>query len=645
MLSLVLLAPQVTLAGLIQDMTDPGTLTRYPDPAYITRQASSYDRASVKPGDPTWFANADAGQFIRHESVDGRMEHVLMDASGPGCIVRIWSPNPAGVLRVYLDGDPKPALIGNTAALLSGQGGFPSPLAEVTSSGWTLHYPITYQKSAKVTVDDSDKDAGGKMYYQVQYRTYSAGTSVEPFSVNSAQVTGAAQKLTAAVDKPPSTQDRDWTTHDLAMGSFGFANGRGPGVITEIAFQLPPEPKDAAWTDPRRWHNILRSQQMIVKIDGEKCVDAPLGDFMGVPVGVWPLKTLPQTATKDGLLVFRLPMPYRDGFNIEVECSAKVRTVVKMAVKTAPYRWDDRSMHLYAQWKAYKGGTRPMADLEFLRTTGKGVYVGCNVSVDNPVAAWWGEGDEKISIDGEGFPSTFGTGTEDFFGYGWCDPHLFMHPFRSQGRCDGPGNKGHTCVSRFQYLDRLPFTNQFHFDLELWHWADCQVQYGRTVYWYAMPGSAGPQSDEGVEFLPPFIDGPVKVKGAVEGEEATILEKSGGETEVQGFDGLSGGKQIWWRDAKQGDRLVLDVPVAASGRYRIIGKFCFARDYGVHKMTLGDLSFKQDFFGELGWKSVELGKVDLKQGKARFTVENTGSNPKAEPRRMFGLDYLLLLKE
>lgn len=27
---------------------------------------------------------------------------------------------------------------------------------------------------------------------------------------------------------------------------------------------------------------------------------------------------------------------------------------------------------------------------------------------------WWGEGDEKFFVDGEKFPSTFGTGSEDY---------------------------------------------------------------------------------------------------------------------------------------------------------------------------------------------------------------------------------------
>ena len=38
--------------------------------------------------------------------------------------------------------------------------------------------------------------------------------------------------------------------------------------------------------------------------------------------------------------------------------------------------------------------------------------MGAMLNIMNPVIWWWGEGDEKVYIDGEEFPSIFGTGTE-----------------------------------------------------------------------------------------------------------------------------------------------------------------------------------------------------------------------------------------
>ena len=94
-------------------MVDRDAAARFPDPAYTCRQASSYDRASVSPEKPaTWWANNDNSFFIRSEQNGGREEWVMMDAEGPGCIVRWWitSGNPIGNIRVYLDGQKEPVI-------------------------------------------------------------------------------------------------------------------------------------------------------------------------------------------------------------------------------------------------------------------------------------------------------------------------------------------------------------------------------------------------------------------------------------------------------------------------------------------------------------------------------------------------------
>ena len=54
-------------------------------------------------------------------------------------------------------------------------------------------------------------------------------------------------------------------------------------------------------------------------------------------------------------------------------------------------------------------------DYVILDTQGKGHYVGTVLAVRTRSPLWFGEGDEKIYIDGEKKPSIWGTGTEDFF--------------------------------------------------------------------------------------------------------------------------------------------------------------------------------------------------------------------------------------
>ena len=61
-------ADKVTLENLLPQMTNLSLLCEYPDPPYVTKQFSSYDRASEAPGSDSWFANADRG-FMLYDGV------------------------------------------------------------------------------------------------------------------------------------------------------------------------------------------------------------------------------------------------------------------------------------------------------------------------------------------------------------------------------------------------------------------------------------------------------------------------------------------------------------------------------------------------------------------------------------------------
>src|SRR5262249_748468 len=145
-----------------------------------------------------------------------------------------------------------------------------------------------------------------------------------------------------------------------------------------------------------------------------------------------------------------------------------------------------------ASWHLRKNfASRPFHDHLVLDAKGgPGRFVGTALIVKNPHRAWWGEGDEKFTVDGEALPSWFGTGTEDYFGYAWCCPETFSSAFHGQAQCDGPGNYGFTAVHRMHVLDSVPFQRSFRFDLEVWHWVPkLQLDYATVAYWYGAPGA------------------------------------------------------------------------------------------------------------------------------------------------------------
>jgi hypothetical protein len=345
-------------------------------------------------------------------------------------------------------------------------------------------------------------------------------------------------------------------------------------------------------------------------------------------------------------------MPFHDNAEIRLvnHCGVAVDAFGRVDSTGMEKSWTASSMYFHARWKIeHDAPTRPMRDWNYLTANGKGVFAGVAFSIDNPVKDWWGEGDEKIYVDGETFPSHFGTGTEDYYGYGWGWPKTFTHAYHNQTRCDGPGNYGRTSVNRFDILDRIPFTKSFKFDMELWHWHDCKVNMAVTAYYYARPGAEDnfpPIKPEQLVLRPMPAYVVSHVAGAIEGESMRIV-KSTGTPEPQDWDDDSGGSHLWWQGGqKPGDELLLEFNVPAAGKYRVFGRFLKAIDYGVIQLAINGHKAGEpiDFYhdGVIHTGEIPLGTFDLQKGANQISATVVGANPNAEKQYMFGLDYLLL---
>ena len=523
-----------SLTSLLHEMIDYDHLARWPAPAFTCRQASSYDRASKSPDDPkTWFANGDQNQFIRIEKNDGRTEKVMMDAAGPGAIVRFWittGNRKQGTIRIYFDGKSEPTVtvpsfdFTNNDALAAGQPLLTShPGASPHGRGGnTLFLPIPYAEHCKVTWEEG-KQADAR-YYQIDYRTYPAGTKVETYS---AAVFDAARDVREQVNRilahPPAVASGKLKSQEQVIEpgqEWSVALPKGPAAVRELTIHVDPSAAQA----PRSL--VLRGE-----FDGEQTIWCPVGDFFGSGVGLNELDSWYRTVAKDGTMTCRWVMPYEKSGRFVLKNLGKTRVSVKFGVNVGHWKWDDRSMHFHANWRQqYPIATRPFSDWNYITTRGQGVYVGDSLCVMNPVTAWWGEGDEKIWVDGESFPSHFGTGSEDYYCYSWGDPRLFQTPFANQVRHDGPESKGQTVVTRTRSLDAIPFTKSLKFDMEVWNWADCNVCYAATTYWYGRPGATSnrkPEPKEAARALP-AVPPPYRIAGAVECEKLKIVAKSPG---------------------------------------------------------------------------------------------------------------------
>ncbi|HLX61510.1 MAG TPA: glycoside hydrolase family 172 protein [Planctomycetota bacterium] len=645
----------VALESLLNEMIDRDAVARWPEPAFTCKQASSYDRRSKTPADPAgWFANNDWSQFIRSEEHQGRREWVMMDADGPGCVVRFWTGGkPAvGTVRFYLDNAAEPCIAAQLQDLLSGRAFVQRPLAiENPKQAGNLYLPIPYAKHCTITYDEKDpKDPAAppqQRWYNIEYRTYAAGTKVKSFSMDDLKSVDVFVTLKILSGRRPRMVRRRSTLDTtLAPGQAASAAlPAGPAAVYNMELHL--DNPDA---------QSLRSLVLRATFDGEETIWCPVGDFFGSGVGLNELESWNRTVTKDGTLRCRWTMPFKTSATFTLLNLGKAPVPVTLNTAQSPWTWDDRSMHFHANWRQQNPlSTRPMSDWNYITTTGKGVYVGDTLCVFNPVSDWWGEGDEKIWVDGETFPSHFGTGSEDHYGYAWGDAHLFQGPFANQVRCDGPGNLGHTVVTRTRSLDAIPFTKSLQFDMEVWHWKECQVGYAATTYWYALPGATsnrGPQSDEAARAIPE-TPGVVKLKDAIECEKMPIVAQTPGlaiETQTGGLTagGWSGGAQLFVRGRKPGDFVELKVTTNQSAPSKLTLYATKSWDYGVLRFSVNGKAVEKDFdaYNATAVTSgpIELGAHEPKDGQFILRVEVVGSNLASKgTKSYFGLDAVTVM--
>ncbi len=540
----------VTLAGLLHEMIDRETITRFPESEYKALQVSSYNRESVSPDEPGWFADSDGVGFIRTEENNGKTEWVLMEDEGPGAITKIWAVcfyyglgNTTGAnINIYLDGETTPTISANFFKLVQGKDFVKAPFGDESTRAGNLYLPIPYAKSCKVTMDDR------AFYNIINYRKYPEGTPVKTFTMADFKATKALRKevgdilvFTPDAEGKKASQTKILTMEDPIVAQ-AFGSG---GAIKQIEIKLS-EMKNIA--------QALRSVVLRAEFDGEQTVWAPVGDFFNNVGKSHPYQMWERTVRPDGTMICRWTMPFKDGAKVHLENMGAEPVKASMVITRDDYEWTDNSMYFHATWRMDDPtATFPIYDWNFLEAKGKGLIVGDEWAVLNPIEGWWGEGDEKIYVDDDieaNFPSHFGTGTEDY--YGWAGGVVptsadeFSKPFLGNIIVADPNSKGYNVCTRTRVLDAIPFERQIKFDIE----SSCGkrskshfLQYAQTTFWYAMPGAthnrpALPEKASAkvptVADLEKLIEKATKesfvVEGALEAEILSVSDESDGVT-------------------------------------------------------------------------------------------------------------------
>jgi hypothetical protein len=457
-----------------------------------------------------------------------------------------------------------------------------------------------------------------------------------------------------------------------------LADLRGPGAITHI------------WTT---FHGGGRD--ILLRFYWEESdhpsIEAPIGDFFGVAMGVdAPVNSFPIQVSAEGRARnawWHMP------FNRRARVTA-ANVIPRDRTGAGPL-----ALYYYIDYEVFG---KPTPDIHYLHARlietdpavrgrmvtlaaieGRGHFVGLVLGQRARTPAWFGEGDDVITVDGK--LSFVGTGTEDYFGDAWGF-RVFSDLYHGVPIYEGRNIGDRLSAYRFHIVDPIPFRKSFTFEIEHWPWFSPRANTGRDyfsglAFWY-QAGIHKPWPR--LETLRSNDWDPAKgrwfVPGALEAEDLAVLGSSSRAVEdhrppppikpdSESRDILrsllrSGPRPapIFLMPNLSGDRMLafdsggdgfftVGVPAETEGRYDVTIHFVRAEDFGIVELGVNgrpagrpyDAFLKTAELSRPVWppEAVVYHDVPLKAGRNDFRFTIRSKNPDSGGFRL-GIDCMVL---
>ena len=253
-------------------------------------------------------------------------------------------------------------------------------------------------------------------------------------------------------------------------------NEQGPGVIKRIWVTIDSR-------DPYYLRKIL----LRIYWDNEDnpSVEVPIGDFFGCAYE-YTHHTSQYIGMSSGGYYCYFPMPFNENARIEVvnESSEELYAFyyhINYYKQEDP--WPLNTGYFHAQWNRDQ---RTTSDSNFVALTaeGKGQMVGMSFNSQSYSGGlFYMEGDEMIYVDGEAYPSIYGTGMEDYFTSGWYFKNgEYSAPYHGLVLLND--SLGRITAYRHHIPDAIPFDEQIKVTYEHGHNNEEVADISTIVFWY-----------------------------------------------------------------------------------------------------------------------------------------------------------------
>lgn len=256
----------------------------------------------------------------------------------------------------------------------------------------------------------------------------------------------------------------------------------GPGAIQHIWMT----------TEPGLFRDLI--VRMYWDEEAIPSVEVPLGDFFCQGwLEYTPIVSMPVNVNAKQSMHTYWPMPFRKHARITIENRNPTNSFLFFyCIDVALTEVPDDAAYFHAQFRQ-ECPHDPKTEYTILDgIKGQGQFVGCFMTWQQNAKGWWGEGEFKAWIDGDGeYPTICGTGLEDYFGGAWGFQEHFTAPFmgKNQGPCDDPPGGRHS-MYRWHIMDPIRFDEDFRCTMQAlgWHSEGRYLQLRDDItsvaYWY-----------------------------------------------------------------------------------------------------------------------------------------------------------------
>ncbi len=617
-----------------------------------TARTSQYNEETGKY--ENWDDNADYTGYVRQEG-DWK---IIADLKGPGYINHImtgfeWN----GKLRIEIDG--KTVIDESFTDFVWGsyfshldQLSFKANVIQ-TANGPThgminLAVPITYNESCIVKLGLKEADT---FFYTVGYYELEEGASVEPFtwpmSEKNMKALEDANEILSDRSVPVGNVKFNDTVKSGETAVIYQSESAGTLSATTVNIDIPQEQFDDKTS--------LVDWEIAMYWDGSEdpSVRMSVADFYGSPHGLDEFNSAGFGVSADGTLYSKWYMPYNQA-KITLTNNSDTDRSVKASFASEALTDDEANelMRFHANWQRAEQRTDDrFPDALWLYVEGKGRYVGVSHHVYQIVdGIWWGEGDEKFFIDGEKYPTWFGTGSEDYFWYAWCSSHVFDKAYCGQPHnvgtptndiletltLQGHGNKTNY---RVHVSDSVCFNESLELNLEKYY-NDYSVKFGDTTYFYLTKETSSNHIAQKQNMEERYFNNDVMSYATLKYEglylpmrliHCTTQEHPFTQvvdTSVNGPIKWIGDAHMFWRPSGAGEYVEFELNIPESGYYDVFISKTRATDYGIHSFYIdGKEIGSADFYNStVDMQGETIGEVALTSGEHILKIACNGKN-------------------